>query len=52
MNPTVAKYLVKGVFGLGVSSVIGIMIKMEHRVDDRIDEHYDSKKQDPKESTT
>lgn len=46
MNPKLAKFTSKAVFGLAVSAVIGIIIKAEHRIDDRIDEHYDKKSED------
>lgn len=44
VNPAVAKFAVKGVLGLAVSAVIGVLIKLEHHADERIDEHYNSKK--------
>lgn len=46
MDPRLAKLVVKGALGVAVSTVIGFMIKAEHHVDDRIDEHYDKKKQE------
>lgn len=47
IQPRVAKLVIKGVFGLAVSALIGYTIKMEHKVDDKIDEYYD--KEDPEE---
>jgi hypothetical protein len=43
VSPRIAKFVTKSVFGLGVSALIGVMIKMEYRVDDKIDAHYDRK---------
>ncbi len=43
VSPRIAKFVTKSAFGLAVSALIGIMIKMEHRVDDKIDAHYDRK---------
>lgn len=42
MNPKLVKMIVKGVIGLTFSSAIGYAIKMEKKIEDRIDEHYDS----------
>jgi len=52
MNPKVAKFVTKTSLGLAVSALIGIMIKMEHRVDDIIDEHYDDKKEQEEQDQT
>lgn len=42
-HPHFAKIVTKGIFGLGVSALIGILIKMEYQIDDKIDAHYDRK---------
>ncbi len=47
-NPRFAKMITKGIFGLGVSALIGVMIKMEYRVDDKIDAHFDRKNESDK----
>lgn len=41
MNPKLAKLIVKGALSIGVSAVIGYMIKMEKEIESRIDEHYE-----------
>jgi preprotein translocase subunit Sss1 len=43
VNPKLTKMVVKGAIGLCVSGMIGYMIKLEKKVDDKIDEHYDAK---------
>lgn len=40
MNPKLAKFIVKQGFGLIVAAAIGYTIKMEKKVEARIDEHY------------
>lgn len=39
----IAAFASKTGFGVAVAAVIGALIKFEHRVDDRIDEHYKNK---------
>lgn len=41
MNPKVAKHLTKLALSLVGSAILGAIVKMEHKVEDRIDEHYD-----------
>lgn len=41
MNPKLAKLLVKGALGLAVSAAIGYTIKMENKLGERIDEHFE-----------
>lgn len=41
MNPKLTKLIVKGALGFGISAVIGYTIKMEKRIEERIDEHFD-----------
>lgn len=48
MNPKVAKVIVKQGFGLAVAALIGYAIKAEHRVEEKIDDHYDKKLEDQK----
>lgn len=43
MNPKLMKFIVKNAFGLAVTTAIGYMIKMERKVEDRIDDHFDAK---------
>lgn len=40
MNPKLAKFLVKQSIGLAFAAAIGYAIKMEKRIETRIDEHY------------
>jgi methylthioribose-1-phosphate isomerase len=40
MNEKIAKMVVKGAVSLGVSALIGYMIKMERRLEQSIDDHY------------
>lgn len=42
-NAKLAKFIVKQVLGASVALVIGYMMKMEKKLEDRIDEHYDDK---------
>lgn len=49
-NPKLAKFGAKTGLGLVVSCLIGIMIKLEHEADDRIDAHYDAKSKKPTDS--
>lgn len=44
MNPTVAKHAVTFAFGTGVTLLIGLMIRAEHHVNEKIEAHYDEKK--------
>lgn len=43
MNPKLTKLVVKGALGFAISAVIGYTIKMEKQIEERLDEHFDSK---------
>lgn len=43
MNPKLAKMIVKGALGFGISALIGYTIKMEKKIEERVDQHYDAK---------
>jgi hypothetical protein len=45
MNEKLAKFLVKTALSIGVSAVIGYMIKAEKEIENRIDEHYETNEQ-------
>lgn len=47
MNQKLAKMAAKAVVGSGIAFVLGVIVKLEHRIDDKIDDHYDSKKVQP-----
>jgi hypothetical protein len=40
------KFLAKQVLGAVFALAIGYLVKYEHSIEDRIDEHYDAKKTD------
>lgn len=42
MSPKLIKFLVKGSLSLAVSAAIGYAIKAEKRIEEAIDEHYDT----------
>jgi preprotein translocase subunit Sss1 len=42
VNPKLMKFLVKQSLGLAVAGLIGYTIKLERKIDDKIDEHFDS----------
>jgi hypothetical protein len=42
MNPKLAKLIVKSSLSVVVSVAIGYMIKAEKRIEEAIDEHYES----------
>jgi hypothetical protein len=41
MSPKLIKFLVKGSLSLAISAAIGYTIKMEKRIEEAIDEHYE-----------
>jgi hypothetical protein len=41
MNQKLLKFAVKSVIGLAFTAVVGYTIKLEHKVEDKIDEHFD-----------
>jgi hypothetical protein len=43
VNPKLMKMLVKGALSLSVASLIGYTIKLEHKAEERIDEHFENK---------
>lgn len=48
MNPKVAKNASKLAFGIAVTFTLGLIIRLEDRVDNKIDAHYDAKLETPK----
>lgn len=45
MNEKLAKFIIKGALSIGVSAVIGFMIKAEKEIESRVDEHYKTNEQ-------
>jgi hypothetical protein len=50
MNPKLAKMLAKGAVGIPITMALGLLVRVNHKIDDRIDEHYDSKDPDKTEN--
>lgn len=48
MNPKIAKFAIKSALSIGVATLLGYMIKLENRIEDKIDERYESNNEDPK----
>lgn len=42
MNPKFVKFVVKNAFGLAVTAFIGYTIKMERKIEEKIDDHFDN----------
>lgn len=47
MQPRTARFIVKGIFGLAVSCLLGTIVKLEHKVEDRIDDYYADEEPEP-----
>lgn len=45
MNPKLMKFLVKGALSLTAAAAIGYTIKLEKKIEERIDEHYETPEQ-------
>lgn len=43
MNVKASKFATKTAFGLGVTFLLGAIIKLEDRAQKKIDDHYDAK---------
>lgn len=43
-NAKVIKFVVKGALGIVFSAAIGYTIKLEKKIEERIDDHYDEPK--------
>lgn len=50
MSPTVAKHVAKIAVGVPFTLVLGLLVKANHAVDDKVDAHYDKKKAKPEPS--
>lgn len=48
MNSKLAKMIVKSALGFGMSALIGYAVKIEKKIGDRIDDHYDEKAEQDK----
>lgn len=46
MNPKLVKFIAKQSLGLVFATAIGIAIKFERKIEERIDEYYDEPKTD------
>lgn len=44
MNPKLLAFLVKGVVSLGFAVPIGLLVKLNYRIDEKIDEKYNPEK--------
>lgn len=43
MNPKIVKFVIKGVISLGISAVIGYVIKGQDSIDTAVDEFFSSR---------
>jgi len=48
MEDKIARRLSKGLIGIVFSCALGAAYKMNKRIDEKIDEHYDRKKEPPR----